>query len=86
MTPTQRKLARHALGLKGGRLQSFRNRYYAFRSTPAGRGWLAMVEAGEASAEAVASGSKLTLFQLTSYGALLALDPGETLDPEDFPT
>lgn len=86
MTPTQRKLARHALGLKDGQLQSFRNRYYAYESTPTGRSWLAMIKAGEATAEAVVTGRSLRLFQLTQHGALLALDPGETLDPEDFPT
>lgn len=84
MTPEQRKLARHALGLDNpnAKGRSYRNRYYAGRGHEAwgtlhemvGQGWMNLVDVGGRS-----------MFWLTMVGAKLALDPGETLDPEDFP-
>ena len=84
MTPDQRKLARHALGLDNpdAKGQSYRNRYYASVGHPAWDNWHAMVGAGSANAD---DQSTTTLFSLTRAGAIAALDPGETLDPEDFP-
>lgn len=80
MTPQQKLLARHALGLPNERMRSYRNRYYASEGTPAQAAWRAMVAAGFAS-------SNLTerQFGLTEAGARLALHDGESLCPEDFP-
>ncbi len=81
MTPTQRELARHALGLKDGHKQSYRNRFLAgVMDEPA---WRQMVRAGYA---VVGAGTPLGhWFLLTTDGARAALLPGETLCSEDFP-
>lgn len=86
MTPQQKELARHALGLSVNS-KSYRNRFVAGEGHPDYPDWLAMVAAGEARRR---DGRKLPfggddLFWLTPAGAALALSPGETLDPEDFP-
>ena len=85
MTPAQRELARHALGLPNQARRSYRNRYFAAASSPCAAQWQAMVEAGEA--EGGGPGRKVSSlhFQLTRRGAELALDPRESLCPEDFP-
>lgn len=83
MTPAQIKLARHALGLPNRRRQSYRNRYFAGEGSFAYIEWCKMIEDG------VARGVKLShgnpVFWLTRQGAELALKPGESLDPGDFP-
>ncbi len=87
MTPEQRKLARHALGLPAARPvaggRSYRNRYYVSptiegRPTQAYQDWAQMVAAKEAA-------SNGGYFALTLKGAKAALYPGEALDAEDFP-
>lgn len=83
MSPEQRKLARHALGLEGGRARSYRNRYAAATCTPVWNAWVDMQTSGWA--KIYYRASSLDHFQLTRAGAALALDSGETLDPEDFP-
>lgn len=88
MTPEQRSLARHALGLDGKRKMSYRNRYV---TGPGGKdyaAWNSMVDQGLAERR---GGSTIPyggddLFWLTPTGAALALLPGERLDPEDFPS
>ncbi len=83
LTPEKRKLARHALGLDNpqARGRSYRNRYEVGIGSPIFDPWHEMVTAG------LAERSKDGLrFRLTRYGAEAALYPGETLDPEDFPT
>ncbi|MES0071859.1 hypothetical protein [Mesorhizobium sp. M0058] len=86
MTPIQRDHARHALGLDGRRKQSYRNYFVTGERSADHPAWLAMVEAGWATRRA---GSILTggddFFRLTRSGADLALDPGETLNPDTFP-
>lgn len=85
MTKTQRKLARHALGLtQPGWHQSYRNRFFAGPKHPDYANWRAMVNAGLAMRVpwAVRHGD---LFLLTRTGAESALRQGERLDPEDFP-
>lgn len=86
MTPAQRELARHFLGLDNpkARGESYRNRFYASRGHDAWHELHNMVGAGYANLEDMASDSR-TLFWLTRKGAELALNPGEKLDPEDFP-
>ena len=85
MSPEQRKIARHALGLDNpdAKGRSYRNRYCAGRGHAAWGDLHAMVAAGWVKFEGLPN-SRLTLFSLTREGAELALDPGETLDPEDF--
>ena len=87
MTPSQRSLARHALGLPTDRMRSYRNRYIAGNEHPAYPDWVKMVQAkyaGMQNARDYPLGRN-RLFYLTHAGALLALDPGELLDREDFP-
>lgn len=77
LTPEQRKLARHALGLDNpnAKGRSYRNRYVtAVQFHP---DWEAMM--GDGFAERFGD-----TYYLTKAGALLALDPGESVDPEDF--
>lgn len=84
MTPAQRKIARHALGLPNERMRSYRNRYFAGTRHPAYRNLMGMVHAGLAWREP-RNGSSGHLFWLTVEGAQAAIDAGETLCPEDFP-
>ena len=86
MSPEQRLLARHTLGLDNpdAKGRSYRNRFYASHSHPAWHDLHVMVAAGWMNLKDT-RGSRETLFWLNRSGALLALDPGETLDPEDFP-
>lgn len=86
MTPYQRELARHALGLRNGRTTSYRNHFVAGPGHDDHPHWMEMVRAGLATRR---DGGKLLfggddLFHLTRDGAHAALMPGETLDPEDF--
>ena len=82
MTPEQRKMARHALGLTEGRKQSYRNRYYVSLGSPDAAAWDDLVSKGLA-----VRGSdreRSVMFGLTLEGAEAALESGETLDHEDF--
>lgn len=86
MTRAQKKLARHALGVDRPRTKkSYRNRYAATPGSPSFYDWLAMVAMGEAEQGAAFNSAGGTMFHLTEAGATLALNKGETLDPEDFP-
>lgn len=86
LSPRERELARHALGLTDGRTRSYRNRFVAGKGHADHPDWLRLVKRGLAGRRA---GVKMfggsDLFWLTRQGAELALKPGETLDPEDFP-
>lgn len=82
MTPDQRKMARHALGLDGERKRSYRNRYFTSAGTLSEDEWNDLCRRGLARREAGAG--KMVHFYLTDEGAAEALDPGEILDPEDF--
>lgn len=86
MTPQQRELARHALGLPGKSKQSYRNHFVTGPGCADHAEWVQMVAAGHAWRRA---GSELTggddLFGMTLTGARMALDKRETLCPEDFP-
>lgn len=79
LTPTQRPLVRHVLGLI-----SYCNRFVAAIGTPDHAEWLAMEEAGMASRRPWDS-STTDFFSLTPEGARAALADGERLDTEDFP-
>lgn len=86
MTPRQRELARHALGLPNKMHRSYRNRFVAGLDHDDYADWTQMV--GEGYAE-MRHGGRLpyagdSLFWLTESGARMALNKGERLDPEDF--
>ena len=81
LTPVQRELARHALGLPNDRNRSYRNRYVVYAGADKYVQWRGMVEIGAAE---VSLQDNAMWFRLTLAGALLALDEGETLDVEDF--
>ncbi|GGC90765.1 hypothetical protein [Chelatococcus reniformis] len=90
MTPDQRELARHALGLPNDRRRSYRNRFFVnsrgVRAQPGTYGaWMDLVASGDAMHEPAAPGKSLDLFWLTRTGAEKVLGKGERLDLEDFP-
>lgn len=85
MTPNQRKLARHALGLPNEQRHSYRNRFHATTGSSDWQAWMQMAGNGEAKYSLSPKGSLTDLFWLTKDGAVKALEPGEKLDPEDFP-
>lgn len=88
MTPEQKVLARFALGLPNERRRTYRNSFVADPGGYSFRVWMGMVGAGFA----VRGGAPKTwlagsdLFHLTDAGAEAALEPDESLDPEDFQT
>lgn len=85
LSPKQRELARHALGLPNKKRTSYRNHYVVDGGTDHDE-WCALVGAGLARMQ---KGKEITGgmdgFWLTEAGARLALEPGEKLDAEDFP-
>lgn len=85
LTPPERRLARHALGLDNpdARGKSYRNRYFAGAGTHEYCAWLVLVNKGYA--EEHTTQGALHHFSLTIDGARLALKTGERLCPEDFP-
>ena len=84
MTPAQKRLARGALGLPNSTGRSYRNRYLTPYCPGPYDDWLRMVAAGLAEQHGRDRGGSVW-FSLTRSGALAALEPGETLNPEDFP-
>ena len=85
MNALQRQLARHALGLPNFRRVSFRNRYAVpYAPTRDFEAWEALADAGMAESNGPRR-SGLMIFWLTREGAEAALEPGETLCPQDFP-
>ena len=86
MTPRQRELARHALGLDGRRRRSYRNHYVCDIGTDEHTEWMQLLEAGLARRRAcVEAFGGMDKFSLTVAGAHQALEPRESLGPEDFP-
>lgn len=83
MTPEQRRMARHALGLDGERVVSYRNRYCAAQESAAHHAWHEMHKSGWAGEPTY--GQDVVHYHLTLPGATLALESGERLDREDFP-
>lgn len=86
MTPSQRQLARHALGLDRQK-DAYRNSFVTGLGCSDYAEWLAMVAAGEAVRRC---GDQLPfggddLFHLTRSGAMTALSIGETLGEATFP-
>ncbi len=83
MTPEQRKMARHALGLVDGRKMAYRNRYVAGLGTTQEAAWDDLVRQGFA--KRGENGIAVVGFSLTVTGAKAVLEQGERLDDEDFP-
>lgn len=86
LTPEQRGLARHALGLTRGCGQSYRNNFVTGAGSTDYPKWLDMVAVGAATRTPSKMFGGDDLFRLTRAGAEAALDPGERLCPEDFPS
>jgi hypothetical protein len=82
MSPKQKEMARHALGLPNDNKRSYRNRYVVSRDNA---DWKALLASGHAKIETLGFVAPTALFYLTRKGAEAALEPGETLDAEDFP-
>lgn len=87
LTPEQRELARHALGLPNRKNRSYRNRFVTGAGAKVHAHWMAMVDAGFARRR---DGKTLPfggddMFSLTLAGAKAAKRRNEGLDPEDFP-
>lgn len=85
MTPAQRELARHALGLPSPSGKTYRNRYFTPAQGRVTEEWRAMVAAGEAEGGRPARRMSTLFFRLTLRGAEQSLEPGEYLCFEDFP-
>jgi hypothetical protein len=85
MTPRQKELARHALGLPNAAKRSYRNRFFTAPTiaNPDFVDWSSMVAIG--CAQGVRETETMARFWLTRKGADAALLRGESLDPEDFP-
>jgi hypothetical protein len=81
MNPTQRRLARVALGLPNIGATAFRNIAYASVGTDGERHWQAMVAAGWA-VPMPSGNAQLPGYALTHAGAALAIDAHETLPPD----
>lgn len=85
MTPRQINFARHALGLDGTRVVSYRNYFVTGAGSSDYRDWLEIVANGDATSRASKLFGGDDIFYLTRSGAEKALRPGERLDVEDFP-
>lgn len=86
MTPNQKELARHALGLNGRNKRSYRNHFVAGPAHRDYPDWVLMVAGGFVIR---VDGKRLSfggddMFRMTLNGAQLVLNKGESLDHEDF--
>lgn len=80
MNKEQKRLARHALGLPNKKNKSYRNYFYCLSDKGVDfDNWMAMAQMKIATKLKGAN-----TFILTWKGAHLALEPGESLNPEDF--
>jgi hypothetical protein len=84
LSTDENSVARHALGLPNLNMRSYRNRYATFGGEQLEL-WMGLVRKQYAEVIAKRPRSTLFYFALTQKGAVLALEPGETLCPEDFP-
>ncbi|WP_197507514.1 hypothetical protein [Mesorhizobium sp. AA23] len=83
MTPVQRDLPRHALGLDGRRQESYRN-YFVTGEGSTDHPHLAGDGRGRVRDAALRLNPHRRRFRLTRAGADLALDPGESLNTVEF--
>ncbi|MDD2794394.1 hypothetical protein [Acidocella sp.] len=86
MNDEQKKLARHALGLRNGQKTSCRNHFVAGVGHTDWSNLMEMVKSGDA---IMRKGSVLSgddpVFFITAQGAKAAILPGEKLCAKDFP-
>ncbi len=82
LTDEERDLARHALGLPNRGRRSHRN-HFVVATDPT---FESLVARDLATVRRSAEPNGPHTYRLTRAGAEAALRPGETLDPEDFPT
>lgn len=87
LTPRERELARHALGLPNRRSLGYGGRVFAFDRSADNAALVEMARRGLARLLKYRTGKSglQYCYCLTLAGALAALEPGETLDEEDFP-
>lgn len=83
MTPSQRELARHALGFPNRKNESYRNRFCAGPGHLDWENWQNMVANGYARRIDGPIWGGDSMFVLTLKGALLARDPKEHLSREE---
>jgi hypothetical protein len=83
MTPSQRKLARHALGFPNRKNLSYRNRFCTGPDSDNYADWQRMVDEGYAVKQDSPLWGGNSMFYLTLKGALLARDSKEHLSQED---
>lgn len=83
VTPEQKRLARHALGLPNDKMVSYANGLQIERNTAAHRNLVSLIDQSLALVDTI--GRRYISFHLTRAGAELALKPGERLCEEDFP-
>jgi hypothetical protein len=83
VSPKQRELARHALGLPNRTKTSYRNHFCIGAGNPDHAEWEKMVEAGEAVKRSGPNWGGDDMFHLTLEGALKAREPKEHLSRED---
>lgn len=83
MTPQQKELARHALGLPNKRKTSYRNYFMTGSGSTDYPIWMGMVEQGDALSGAHAFSDDMC-FWLTPQGAIGALSSGEMLRFDEF--
>lgn len=84
MNPTHLKMARHMLGLPNRTKRSYRNRYFAPPGGSAHKDLQQMEAKGWVVTEN--EGGRHIFGRLTRVGAEMALERGEALCPEDFPS
>ncbi len=83
MTPEQRELARHALGLPNKKKTSYRNHFCTGPGTTDFPHWEAMVEQGDAIRRTGPHWGRDNMYYLTLRAALEAREPNEHLSRED---
>ncbi len=83
MTPSQRELARHALGLPNRKNTSYRNHFCAGPGHTDWENWQNMVAGGYAVRRDGPLWGGDSMFHLTLKGALFAREPKEHLSRED---
>lgn len=83
MTPSQKELARHALGLPNKKNLSYRNRFCAGEGHVSYQNWMNMVAEGYAVKQDGPLWGGDSMFYLTLKGALLACERKEHLSQED---
>jgi hypothetical protein len=85
VTPKQRELIRHALGLPNDRNESYRNHFCAGLGHDDWKDWLDMVARGLAVRRESGNWGGDSMFHVKLETALFVREPHEHLSPEDVP-